>query len=1128
MGKSFRKKLENDIILLDGGVGTYAQKLGLTDEYFADRPGCMEYLSMVKPEFIEQIHMDYLDAGADAIETNTFGGNSIKLSEYGLAEKAYEVNLASAKLARDAADAYSTDEFPRYVIGSMGPTGKLPSSTDPVLGDVSYKELRKVFYEQALALVDGGVDAILVETAQDLLEMKAALSGAKEALLERDKDLVLISQCTLANNGRMLLGTDISAVMTTLGYMGADVIGINCSTGPVEMEGAVSALSEKCPAYVSCVPNAGLPVERDGETVYPMKPEELASVMRGFLEKYRIDIIGGCCGTEPDHIRALRGIIPSGEKQLPPENTSCASSYAAMDIKYSERPLKVGERINTQGSRKMKNLLLEEDFDGILELGKSQQKAGAHILDVCSVLTERSTEDRDAVILTKRLAESVTVPLMIDSTDADVIEEALRNYPGTAFINSANMEDGGEKARRIFSIAKEYAGFVVCLAIDEDGMAKTLDRKLEVASRLYRIATEECGLDAGRVIFDMLTFSLGTGEEEYASSAIATFDAIKGIKKKFPKVLTASGVSNVSFGLSKEARKVLNMVYLHHAVEYGLDLGIVNPSEYLAYEDIPADEAKLAEDLIFNRHDNALQDIVDHFEKKEPKAEEQVYGTEEMTAREKLKRCILERDRANILEVVKEAMSEYKAEEIINTILMPAMKDVGDKLDSGEMVLPYVLQAAEAMRKAIDYLEGFLPKDAEVTKGKVLLATVEGDVHDIGKNLVKMILKNNGFDVIDLGKQVKIKTIIEKAKEYNVDAVGLSALLVSTARHMKVCVQSMHDAGLYYPILVGGAPINEGFAREISILNDKSIYRGGVFYGRDAFTALKIMQTLSDPAHKRQAREEYIKEEEKGVSREQGAGSDVASSFAASPETRQFAPVIEPPFFGVHPLVNVSVDEVFDHLNEEALFRLAWGAKLKDPQELKRIIKEEYRPHLKAMKDEVIRKGWLDLKAVYGYFKCRMQGEYMFVLDEEGKAICRIHFGLTPEAKSIALYFKEKDITAFQTVTVGSKIGEAIRSIDESGEHTKAYFLHGLSVHLAEALASFVHSKILDEVGLSKPQGKRYSPGYPLWPDLADQKKIFEILEVERRIGLSLTDDYQIIPEQSTTAMIVFDPEAEY
>lgn len=1121
---TLREKLQKDILLLDGAFGTYAHSQGLTDEMFEDRIGCGEYLSLTSPEFIKGIHADYLKAGSDAVETNTFGANSVKLAEYGLSDKVYEINLASTRLAREAADEASTEKFPRYVIASVGPTGKLPSSTDAALGNISYEELKKIYHEQALGIIDGGADAILIETGQDLLEMKAAVNGAKSALEEKKKDLVLMAQCTLANNGRMLLGTEVSAVMSTLAYLGVEVIGLNCSTGPAEMEGAVAYLSEHAPTFISCVPNAGLPVEEEGKTVYPLKPEEMAGILKKFVDKYHLDVIGGCCGTTPEHIQCMRKKIKRVKKRKIKENSYFSSTYKAFDLKEMNLPVKIGERMNTQGSRRMKELLLDKNIDQIIELGKLQQKQGADILDLCCVLTERNTEKEDAALLTGKLAESVEVPLMIDSTNAEVVESALAKYPGTGFINSANLEDGGKKAREIYRLAREHASFVVNLVIDEEGMAKESERKIEIAERLFDIATKEFGVEPHRLIFDFLTFSLGTGEEEYASSAIESFKAIEVFKKKHPEVLTSLGVSNVSFGFKAPSRKILNMVFLHQAVKHGLDMAIISPSEYVEYRDLPKKERALAEDLVLARKADALQRFIEHFDQRKEEPPVKEVPKEELPLEEKLVKCVIERDKTSIIPLVDEALKVKKPEEIINDILMDAMKEVGDKLDSGETVLPYVLQSAEVMRKAIDHLEKFLPKDVSTSRGKVLLATVQGDVHDIGKNLVKMILENNGFSVIDLGKQVAVEKIVEEAQRNEVDAVGLSALLVSTARYMKTCVQSMAGSGLSYPVLIGGAPTNTKFAKEVASLKEGSIYEGGVFYAKDAFTGLKIMQALTSEEEKKKVLKSYFDQFE-------GKEASLEEEVKVVPEKKDLAgarSVPVPPFYGPRTLTNIPADAVFEHLDQKALFNLSWGAKLNDEEEKRRFIEEEYKPLFHELKEETIRRGWLDLKAVYGYFKCRKEDTEMEVLDKKGNVIETISFPRSADGLSLTDYFHPLDLVVFQAVTVGSRINNAIRDFNDRNESTHALYLHGMSVHLAEALASYVHERIREDLKLNKNEGQRYSPGYPLWKSLEDQVKLFRILNVEKSIGVELTPDYQMVPEQSTTAMIVYSEKAEY
>ncbi|MDD5487515.1 MAG: homocysteine S-methyltransferase family protein [Candidatus Omnitrophica bacterium] len=1125
MSITFADKMRREIILLDGAFGTYAASIGLDEAMFGGRTGCMDYLSISSPGLVSRIHNDYFASGADAVETNTFGANYLKLADYGLEKEVYDINRSATLLARKAADEHSSPSHGRFVVGSIGPTGKLPSSSDPTIGNISYARLAEVFAEQARGIIDGGADAVLIETSQDLLEMKAAYAGIRTALSDRRKDLPILAQCTLSNNGRMLLGTEVSAVMAVMSALGAASVGINCSTGPVEMESHIKFLSDNCPVSISCIPNAGLPVERDGCTVYPLGPDEMAAILAGFLEKYRIDLIGGCCGTTPLHIKAIRKELKRRKPKDTRTRVFCAGSYRGYDVDMMDRPIKVGERINTQGSKAAKRMFIEKDMDGLVELGKSQERSGADILDVCAVLTERDTEKEDASRIVKRLAESVDTPLMIDSTDEDVLKGALESYPGTAFINSVNLEDGGGRADRVFSLAQKHGAFVVNLSIDKDGMAKTVEKKVSVASRLYDMAVNGHGIHPRRLLYDLLTFTLGTGEKEYASSAMDTIEAIRVFKKKCPGAATILGVSNISFGLPKEARKKLNMVFLHHAVQAGLDYAIVNPMEYVKYEDIDKDDAAICEDLIFMKKEDALQRLLERYQDR--KGSERSVSSSDLACRVSVEKCVFDRDKVNIIPALEEALKEKSAEEILNGTLMEAMRKVGEALDRGDTVLPFVLQSAEVMRKAIEHLKVYMPKGTSGEKGKILLATVFGDVHDIGKNLVKMILENNGFTVIDLGKQVPVDVIIREAVKNKVDAVGLSALLVSTARYMRTCVQAMHDAGLHYPVMIGGAPTNEKFAREIEVLSDGTRYPGGVFYSRDAFTGLRIVRALMDGGMELSA-------DVKGRT-SPGRSTTVPSTGVPraevegkkAPEVLTGNDIPEPPFYGTRVLANIPLDEVFTYLDEKMVFNAAWGSYLADKGRRNELLDKEYRSMLKELKEESVRKGWLDMKAVYGYFECVVNGTVMDVMDGLGRPAEKIDFSVAG-GRSIAGYFHPRDIVAFQAVTLGSKISEAIKAMQDSGDGTRSFLLHGMSVHLAEALAEYVHSRIRKELGLSEDQGRRYSPGYALWPELEDQKKIFKLLEIERNLDIHLTEACLMVPEQSTTAIIVHNPKAEY
>ncbi|MBF0253221.1 MAG: homocysteine S-methyltransferase family protein [Candidatus Omnitrophica bacterium] len=1168
---TLREKLNKDVVLLDGAFGTYLKSL-----YGEIVETCPETLSLEKPEIIKRIHADYFQAGSDSATTNTFGANRIKLDEYGLSGHVKMINIASVKIAKEAAKEYSKKNHPKYVMGSIGPTGKLPSSSDISLGSISYDEIYDVFLEQADALIEGGVDAILIETGQDVLEMKAALNASKQAASKSKKDIVILTHFTLSNNGRMLLGTDPLSAAVILSSSGADVVGLNCSLGPIEMESAIKIFSKNCSTYISCVPNAGLPKEKDGKVVYDLGAEEMAGVIEKFLKKYGMNVVGGCCGTTPEHIKLIREKIDNLKtsktfklhqinKTTP---TLAASAYECINISSEKKPVNIGERINTQGSKKTKELIMAKDYDSIVELGKLQQEQGALVLDVCAVLTERETEKEDSLVLVKKLSQSVKIPLMVDSTDVEVLENSVKNYPGTAFINSINLENGEDKADKIFSLAKKHGSFVVCLTIDEKGMARDVDRKVGIAGRIYDIGVNRHGLNPYQLLFDTLTFSLGTGEEEYAESAIATFEAIKAIKKKFPGVMTVLGASNVSFGLPPEGRKILNAIYLEHAARYGLDMAILNPQALLNYDDIPEKERTLTENLIFNKKPKALDKFVEYFINVKTEEKKKEEADKDISIEQKIKNCILNRKKNDIVPLLETALKDNTAEDIVNNILLEAMKEVGGKLDSGEMVLPYVLQSAEVMRAAIDHLEKYFDKEKDISRGKVLLATVFGDVHDIGKNLVKMILENNGFTVIDLGKQVKVETIIDEAKKNNVDAVGLSALLVETSRQMKTCIKEMHKLGLNFPVILGGAPINDNFAKDAARVDGETKYAGGVCYAKDAFTGLKIVQDIVSVKNagikKKLDPHPVILSEAKEQSptpNEEGTGSKVKGEDAkdegvsdreeenhteTTEDVRRTPPVIlseakdqsptevsdaakdhpVPSFHGIRTLKNIPIDDVFEYLNKDMLFNFAWGAKIKDKAKMKELHEKEFPKILSRLKDECIQGKWLELKAVYGFFKVLVKGDDIIVLSEETEVI----EGIT--VPDICPYLATRNdgttLVAFQAVTIGEIINIVLTEMNQAKAYSEEFYLHGLGAHLAEALADYVHDRIREEVGVEKDFGKRYSPGYPKWGNIKDQKKIFNILKVTENIGLRLTQGYQIEPEQSTTAIIIFNDKAAY
>src|SRR5437016_2624788 len=839
----FLDALAQRVLIYDGATGTNIQRYRLTAEDYGGQPteGCNEYLVLTKPSVIEEIHTGFLEVGCDVLETDSFTASRLKLDEYGLGHLTHEINFTAAQIARRIADRYNTPEQPRFVAGSIGPTGMLPSSDDPLLSNITYQQLAEIFREQAAALLQGDVDVLLIETSQDILEVRATITGIRHAMREVGRTVPIQAQVSLDTSGRMLLGTDIAAVMTTLVGLHVDIVGLNCSTGPEHMREPVRYLSENCPLPISTIPNAGIPLNVNGLAVYPMEPEPMAAALRDFITEFGVNIVGGCCGSSHEHLRAIvkacrnapRQPRPVADSNLNNKNSASislpfvSSGIRAMALQQDPPPLLVGERVNSQGSRKAKQALLGDDYDTLLAIGREQVEGGAHVLDVCVALTERVDEAEQMAKTVKKLSMGVEAPLMIDSTEPDVIKAALETYPGRAIINSINMENGRQRIESVIPMATEHGAAVVALTIDEIGMGKTTERKVAIAHDIYDICVNEYGLAPNALIFDTLTFPITTGQEELQTAGIETLEAIKHIKTELPEVFTILGVSNISFGLKPYARSVLNSVFLYHAVKAGLDAAIVNPTHITPYAEIDTEQRQLAEDLIYNRPD-ALPRYIAYFEAHEPQTDEsnsKVDPTEGMNTAEHIHWQILHRHKEGIEVLIEQAIEERATDmdipqseaavNVLNSVLLPAMKDVGDRFGAGELILPFVLQSAEVMKRAVACLERYLEKQEGYTKGKVVLATVFGDVHDIGKNLVNTILSNNGYTVYDLGKQVPLNTILDKAVEVNADAIGLSALLVSTSKQMPFCVKELHKRGLNFPVIVGGAAINRSYGRRI-------------------------------------------------------------------------------------------------------------------------------------------------------------------------------------------------------------------------------------------------------------------------------------------------------------------------
>jgi 5-methyltetrahydrofolate--homocysteine methyltransferase len=1139
--RDFIAAVNKRVVVFDGGMGATLEQFDLTQEDYGGLQGkCHEALVLNRPDVIEGVHASMLEAGADVVETDTFQGSRLKLEEWGLGEHTLEINTKAAEIARQAAG----EE--RFVAGSIGPTGFLPASTDPTLGDISFAQLAEVFTEQATGLVEGGADLIIIETAQDILEVKAAIFGARAAFAMTGRRLPLqISVSLLPNGGKMLLGTDIRAVLTTLRALDVDVIGLNCSTGPEDMRDAIRFLGENSPLPVHCIPNAGLPLQGpDGETIFPEEPEPLAATLAEFVERYGVGIVGGCCGTTPEHIAAIRarvdGLAAKPRPAAAPIEVS--SMMTSTPLVQEPRPTLVGERVNSQGSKKAKEQLLADDYDGLVQVAEDQVEGGAHVLDVCVALTERSDEDEQMGAVVKRISLTQPSPIQVDSTEPAVIKAALEQIPGRAIVNSINLEAGRDKADNVIPLAKAHGAALIALTIDEVGMAKTADRKVEIAERIVEIACGEHGLEPEALIFDLLTFTLTTGDEEWRPSAVETIEGIRRLKAEIPGVKTSLGVSNVSFGISPRPRSVLNSVFLHHCVEAGLDLAMVNPNHITPYGEIDEEERELTNDLVFNRREDALERFIAHFESKGEEAESEAADpTAGMEPEEALHWHILRRKKDGVEDWIDRSVEKIGAVPTLNQVLLPAMKEVGDKFGAGELILPFVLQSAEVMKRAVAQLENYLDRIDGHTKGKVVIATVFGDVHDIGKSLVNTILTNNGYTVIDLGKQVPVDAIIEAAVENDADAIGLSALLVSTSKQMPTCVQELHQRGLDFPVLIGGAAINRDFGRRTLYPKGKEsdeVYEPGVFYCKDAFQGLDTMDALVEEqaraglVEKIRAEAKQLREKPVVIDNSPPTSDDSVRSAAATG-----VPIPAPPFWGARE-VPVDLDDVYPYLDRHVLFKLHWGGKGVKGEAWRELVEgtdeeEGFAPRLERMWRE---QDFLHPRARLGYFPCNSDGNAVVIFDpaDPEREIERLVFPRQPKHDRICLadFYRplesgERDVVALQGVTVGAEVTELMGRLEREGEFAEQLYVHGLGVQSAEGLAEWLHADVRRGLGIELDQGRRYSWGYPACPDQSEHEKVWRLLGLEE-IGMTLSDGFAVMPEQSTVAIIAHHPQAVY
>ncbi|GAC1325897.1 MAG: methionine synthase [Chloroflexota bacterium] len=1141
-------------------MGANVQDRAPTPEDFggARYDGCIDVLCLTRPDVPAALHRGFLEAGCDVVETNTFQASRVRLTEWGLADRTEEINHAGAALARRICDEFEArDGRPRFVAGAIGPSGFLPGSDDPVLAGITFAQLVETFEDQACALIGGGADLLIIETQQDILETKAVMVGARRAFARAGRRVPLQVQVTLDVNGRMLLGTDVGAALTILEALGADVIGLNCSTGPEHMREPVRYLAENARRPLSVIPNAGIPANLGtGKAEYPLAPAGLADALAEFVVDLGVDVVGGCCGTTFEHMRAVVDVVrrerrPS--RKSPVRVARAASAMRVFDLHQDPPPTLVGERINTQGSRAVKRLLLAEQYDDIREVARGQIDGGAHLLDVCVALTERADEAHQMQEVVKRLRSSVEAPLVLDSTEPDVLQAALEAYPGRAVINSINLEGGRQKADRVLSLAHEHGSAIIALTIDEQGMAHTAERKLDIARRLHALAVDEHGLPPEALIFDVLTFPVTTGQADLRQDARATIEGIRAVKQQLPGVLTILGLSNVSFGISVAARGVLNSVFLYHCVRAGLDLAIVNPVHLTPYADIPADRRSLAEDLIYDRREDALPRFLAAYEGVE--LIQSGVGADDETdlgVDQRIHRRILQRKKDGIEALLDDAVAERLHEEgiavptsgersraavaVLNDVLLPAMKDVGDRFGAGELILPFVLQSAEVMKRAVTHLEQYLEKVDGYTKGTIVVATVFGDVHDIGKSLLITILANNGYTVHDLGKQVPANTIVDAAIAHKADAIGLSALLVSTSKQMPVCVQELDARGVHVPVLVGGAAINTAFGRRTGVLADGRVYRPGVFYCKDVFEGLATLDALQGEHAQREALVARVREQI-AAERDRAAPTPIARVVprpSAGPRSDVSVPEVSE--WGAR-IVDVHLTDIWPLLDRNTLFRHHWGGHRAKGAEYQNIVETVFEPELARLQVEAARDGWIDPRIALGVFRCNADGNAVVIWSprDPGRELARLHFPRQAEGDRLCLadYFRsidspERDVIVLQAVTTGPRASAVIEELQRDGDYSRMLYVNGLASSSAEALAEYAHARVRRELGLPPDRGLRYSWGYQACPDLEEQRIVLDLLGAESSIGLRLSASANLDPEHSTVAMVVHHPDAKY
>ncbi|MFJ6751054.1 MULTISPECIES: methionine synthase [unclassified Streptomyces] len=1151
--QSFREALASRVVVADGAMGTMLQAQDPTMEDFQQLEGCNEILNVTRPDIVRSVHEEYFAVGVDCVETNTFGANFAALAEYDIPERVFELSESGARIAREVADEFTASTGQqRYVLGSMGPGTKLPT-----LGHAPYVTLRDAYQQNAEGMIAGGADALLVETTQDLLQTKAAILGARRALETTGTNLPVICSVTVETTGTMLLGSEIGAALTALEPLGIDMIGLNCATGPAEMSEHLRYLARNSRIPIACMPNAGLPVLGKDGAHYPLTAGELADAQETFVAEYGLSLVGGCCGTTPEHLRQVvervRGQAPT--PRTPRPEAGAASLYQTVPFRQDTSYMAIGERTNANGSKKFREAMLDARWDDCVEMARDQIREGAHMLDLCVDYVGRDGV-ADMQELAGRLATASTLPIVLDSTELPVLQAGLEKLGGRAVINSINYEDGdGPESRfaKVTALAAEHGAALIALTIDEEGQARTVENKVAIAERIIEDLTTNWGIRESDILVDTLTFTICTGQEESRKDGIATIEAIRELKRRRPDVQTTLGLSNISFGLNPAARVTLNSVFLDECVKAGLDSAIVHASKILPIARLEEEQVNTALDLIYDRRSEGydpLQKLMELFEgvntksMKDGRAEELLA----LPLDERLQRRIIDGEKNGLEADLDAALTERPALEIVNDTLLEGMKVVGELFGSGQMQLPFVLQSAEVMKTAVAHLEPHMEKTDDDGKGTIVLATVRGDVHDIGKNLVDIILSNNGYNVVNLGIKQPVSAILEAAEEHRADVIGMSGLLVKSTVIMKENLQELNQRKMAadFPVILGGAALTRAYVEQ----DLHEIYEGEVRYARDAFEGLRLMDALI--AVKRgvpgaslpELKQRRVPKRDTPVLEVEEPEGSVRSDVSID------NPVPTPPFWGTRVVKGIQLADYASWLDEGALFKGQWGlkqARAGDGPTYEELVETEGRPRLRGWLDKLQTENLLEAAVVHGYFPCVSKGEDLILLHEDGTELTRFTFPRQRRGRRLCLadYFRpeesgETDVVGLQVVTVGSKIGGATAELFEANAYRDYLELHGLSVQLAEALAEYWHARVRSELGFAgedpadvedmfalKYRGARFSLGYGACPDLEDRAKIANLLEPER-IGVELSEEFQLHPEQSTDAIVIHHPEAKY